>query len=394
MGPFLSPGIRRVIAGCGVMLYLAIYVQRGRLLPAVVFRDAQKIQDQMHGADTYAGSSFDAVGKMFLTLGPAVDAFVMGIGAWLIWSMVVRANHVGLLVAALMLAAPCVFFNLFVASKDTLVVLMALVIATAARGERAGRGWVPMALAMAMYLAYAATLRAYFALIAGLALAIWVQSRLGGRWQLLIASAIPVVLVCLPPWVFAALQQPRDLAVDYLMFQSPFGSRTSFYNPFPPVSWAAFVGNYGYATVRLNFAVIWSPGVKEAVMQCWVFPAVGPPVARLVRGLRSGSPGQDVAVSLVLAHVAVSMLFEPDLGSFMRHLSSVAALSMLLLAPDGSGRQSVGPPAAQHNTYGPEQDSDVAGERPVLHVADIKQDTPAVVRLAAAADLPEARDAG
>lgn len=375
------------------MLYLAVYTQAGRLLPAAVFRDAQKIQDQMHGAETYAGSSFDTVGKLFLTLGPAVDAFVMVTGAWLIWSMVVRANRLGLLAAALVLGAPCVFFNLFVASKDTLVVLMALVIAAAARGEQPGRGWVPMAMAMAMYLAYAATLRAYFALIAGLALAICVLSRLGGRWRLLLAAAILVGLACLPPWVFAALQQPRDLAVDYLMFQSPFGSRTSFYNPFPPVSWAAFVGNYGYATVRLNVAVIWSPGVKEAVMQCWVFLAAGPPVVRAVQGVRVRRPGQDVAASLILAHIAVSMLFEPDLGSYMRHLSSVAALSMLLLAPGGSGRESVGPPAAQHDAYGPAQDADVAGERPVLDVADIEQDAPAVVRLAAAADLPEARDA-
>lgn len=330
-GRVLSRGVRRAFAWGGVLLYLLIYANAGRLLPAAVFRDAQKIQEQMHGAETYAGSSFDVVGKLFLTLGPAVDVFVMGTGVWLIWTMFSRSDRIGMAAAALMLAAPCLFFNLFMASKDTLVVLMALVIAATVRGNRPARAWM---MTLAMYLAYAATLRAYFALIAGLALAIHLLSRLGWRWRVLIIATVPLALAWVPPAVFVALQQPRDLAVDYLVFQSPYGARTSFYNPFSPTSLAGFAGNYIYAVFRLNVSILWSPGIKEMVMQLWTFLAVVPPVRYLAQGKGASMAGRCLPACLVTAHVAVSMLFEPDLGSYMRHLSSVAPLSMLLLMPE------------------------------------------------------------
>lgn len=336
-GPWLSPGVRRVIAGGAALLYGLVYLNSARLLPAAIFRDAQKIQDQMLGADTYAGSSFDAVGRLFAAMGPALDGLVMGAGAWFLWSMLIRAERLGLLAGAIVLAAPCVVFNLFVATKDTLVVVMALVIAAAAgRDDRPLRGWVAM---LALYLVYAVTLRAYFALIAGLALGLYLLCRVGWRWRIVIVAALSLGMAWLPSAVFVALQQPRDLAVDYLVSQSPYGARTSFYNPFSPTSLAAFVGNYLYAMARLNLALLWSPGIKELAMQGWVLLAVVPPGMRLMRGMLSVRPTQAVPAYLVAAHIAVSMLFEPDLGSYMRHLSSVALLSMrLLTAGPGQGR--------------------------------------------------------
>ena len=45
-----------------------------------------------------------------------------------------------------------------------------------------------------------------------------------------------------------------------------------------------------------------------------------------------GQLARDVLASLVIGHVAVSMLFEPDLGSYMRHLSSVALFCTMQFA--------------------------------------------------------------
>jgi hypothetical protein len=55
----------------------------------------------------------------------------------------------------------------------------------------------------------------------------------------------------------------------------------------------------------------------------------------------------DMLASLVVGHIAVSMLFEPDLGSYLRHLSSVAIfcawrLNYLTLSPDTSVGRPVG----------------------------------------------------
>jgi len=43
-------------------------------------------------------------------------------------------------------------------------------------------------------------------------------------------------------------------------------------------------------------------------------------------------PARDLLACVVIGHVAVSMLFEPDLGSYTRHLSSVALLCALQFA--------------------------------------------------------------
>ncbi len=326
----LSRGVRWVMAASGVALYVLVYLNAGRLLPPAVFRDAQKIQEQMDGAQTYAGSSFDAASRFFLSFGAGVDALVLGAGIWLVWSIAMRADRVRLLIPALALAAPCVFFNLFVAGKDTLVVLMSLMVAaSASRGNAVVRTWI---LTVVLYLAYAVTLRAYFALILGVAMVFYLLICVGCRSRIVVIASAIWAMACLPPAVFLALQYPRDLAVDYLMFQSPYGARTSFYNPFRPDSLSAFSANYLYAACRLNFAVLWIPGAKELAMQCWVLVAAWPPAVQVVCAMRYRARGvRSLLACLVLAHVAVSMLFEPDLGSYMRHLSSVAALSMLLL---------------------------------------------------------------
>lgn len=327
-GPILSRGIRRAATACLATLYVLVYLNAKRLLPEAVFRDAEKIQVQMEGGTAYAGSSFEAVGALFAALGSGLDALVIGIGIWLIRELFRDADRPGKLVAACMLAAPCLFFNLFVASKDTLVVLMTLCIAIPLRRACTWSAWIAMAV---LYLGYAAMLRPYFALIVACAVACHVLCRLGNRARIVLIGIGLLAVALVPSAVFFALQHPRDLAVDYLMFQSPYGARSGFHNPFPPTTLFAFAANYVYAVLRLNLALLWNPGIKELAMQCWIVLTVGPPVAMLWAGHGERNAGRHQAACLVIGHIAVSMLFEPDLGSYMRHLSSVAVLSMALL---------------------------------------------------------------
>jgi hypothetical protein len=114
------------------------------------------------------------------------------------------------------------------------------------------------------------------------------------------------------------------MAVDYLIAGSPYGARTGFYNFTEPVSFAAFIADYVYAILKLNLPVLFYPGLKEFVMLVFVWIAVG-----AVWGKKAGSTNINAATlnvfaCLVIGHMAVSMLFEPDLGSYTRHLASVA----------------------------------------------------------------------
>ncbi|WP_260436185.1 hypothetical protein [Burkholderia sp. Bp9143] len=336
-GPRLSTGITRAIAALAVLAYWIIYAKAGALLPEFVFRDAEKIQSQIGGANTYEGTSFDAVAKFYAALGTTgTHLFVAAVGALCIWRTLGHGRRAGSLAACIVLLAPCVFFNLFVASKDTIVVLMAIVLSGVAQRRSTAAALVA---AVALYGGYALLVRGYFALILALALAVLLFRRASWRGRVSLALAVPVVLFLLPNDAYYLLQHPRDMAADYLAYGSPFGARTSFRNPLPPDSFLAFCANYAYGVLRLNLPVLFMPGPKEFAMQAFVWIALA---AAWRHGRGNALAPADLLACLVIGHVAVSMLFEPDLGSYTRHLSSVALFCALQFDARGPRRSRPG----------------------------------------------------
>ncbi|VWB31367.1 hypothetical protein BLA6993_01354 [Burkholderia lata] len=326
-GPALSRGVTRAVGAMIVLVYWIVYAKAGTFLPEFVFRDAEKIQSQIGGGSTYEGTSFDAVAKFYALLGPVgTSLFVAAIGTVFIWRIVGEGRRLGSLAAIIVLLAPCVFFNLFVASKDTLVVLIALVLAGTAR--RRSTAWTFVAV-VALYAGYAAVVRSYFALILAISLAAFLFRHVSWRGKTLLISSAAIALFLLPPDVYYLLQHPRDMAADYLAYGSPFGARTSFYNPVAPDSFFAFCANFAYAVLRLNLPLLFDVGLKELAMQLFVWIALA---AVWRRARHDTHPARDLLACVVIGHVAVSMLFEPDLGSYTRHLSSVALLCALQFA--------------------------------------------------------------
>lgn len=326
-GPRLSRGLTRAIATLAVLAYWIIYAKAGAFLPEFVFRDAEKIQSQIGGASTYEGTSFDAVAKFYAALGATgTHLFVAAVGALCIWRVIGHGRRVGSLAACIVLLAPCVFFNLFVASKDTIVVLMAIVLAGVAQRRSTA---VTLVAAVVLYGGYAMLVRSYFALILALAIGALLFRRASWRGKAWLAIAVPVALFLLPDDAYYLLQHPRDMAADYLAHGSPFGARTSFHNLLPPDSFMAFCVNYAYGALRLNLPTLFMPGPKEIAMQAFVWIALAAVWRRERAGARSTV---DLLACLVIGHVGVSMLFEPDLGSYMRHLSSVALFCTMQFA--------------------------------------------------------------
>ncbi|MFB9124518.1 hypothetical protein ACFFYR_15610 [Paraburkholderia dipogonis] len=131
-------------------------------------------------------------------------------------------------------------------------------------------------------------------------------------------------LYVLPNSAYFVLLHPRDMAVDYLVAGSPYGARTGFYNLVEPQSFTAFCADYIYAILRLTVPVLFYPGPKEFAMLLFVGLAVASVFGRKSFHEGNRTDAVDLLASLVIGHMAVSMLFEPDLGSYIRHLSSVA----------------------------------------------------------------------
>ncbi|MEM5314228.1 hypothetical protein [Paraburkholderia sp. JHI869] len=314
-------------------MYATLYLKASTFLPEFVFRDSDKIQSQIGGSSTYQDTSFDAVSKFYSSLGDiGTTVFVVGVGALFIGMMIGYSKRLGSLLVNTVLLAPCVFFNLFVASKDTLVVLISVLLVMIARRYSL---WYVMAASVALYVGYAATVRIYFVLILAIGAGAWVFRKVGLRGKLLLLVAVFTVLFALPDIAYYALLHPRDMAVDYLVTGSPYGARTGFYNPLPPQSFWAFCADYLYAVAKLHVPFLFSPGPKELVMTA---------LMGIVLGAIFYKPAQaDPRIAsvnwlacLLIGHMAVSMLFEPDLGSYTRHLTSAAlyaAWRLSLLVP-------------------------------------------------------------
>ncbi|MFM0110832.1 hypothetical protein PQR25_12765 [Paraburkholderia nemoris] len=322
-GPRLSIGVIRLIASFYSLLYVTMYWKASSFLPEFVFRDSDKIQSQISGSSTYQDTSFDAVAKFYSSLGDfGTSIFVVVVGVSFIWLMIGYSKRVGGLLLNTVLIAPCVFFNLFVASKDTLVVLVSIVLVLIARRFSVVH---VMIAATALYLGYALTVRIYFALILAIGACVWIFRLVSLRLKILLILAVGIVLFLLPDIAYYMLLHPRDMAVDYLVAGSPYGARTGFYNPLDPNSFTAFCADYAYAFLKLNVPVLFYPGPKEFLMLVFVWISLGSVLGR--RPVQTGgkpSAAIEVLAALVIGHMAVSMLFEPDLGSYTRHLSSVA----------------------------------------------------------------------
>ncbi|WP_250452574.1 hypothetical protein [Caballeronia sp. ATUFL_M2_KS44] len=327
-GPPLSRGLIAWLAGLSALCYSGLFMAGKSFLPEFLFRDSDKIQAQMNGSSAYDGSSFDAVGKFYAMFGPTLlNVVVLALGVGFILAIFKRVRHVGSLGVALVFGAPCVFFNLFVASKDTLVVALSLLIVWTLRR---GGAKLTMAAVLFGYASYAVSVRTYYLLIVALAGCLWIYRRAGRRTRLVMIGAGLLGLYALPTIGYYALLHPRDMAVDYLVYQSPFGARTSFYNLRPPDGFSSFCIDYAYAALRLHLPMLFSPDPRGLVMQMFVLAAWFS--TRPMRANRETWPGVSVLACLVMAHMMVSTLFEPDLGSYVRHLSSVSLFCMVLFS--------------------------------------------------------------
>ncbi|MBB5409189.1 hypothetical protein HDG34_003130 [Paraburkholderia sp. HC6.4b] len=342
-GPRLSKGAVRLFASLAILLYVTLYWKASAFLPEFVFRDSDKIQSQVGGSSTYQDTSFDAVAKFYSALGGiGSNLLVLSIGIVFIWLMIGYSKRLSSLLVNTVLLAPCVFFNLFVASKDTLVVLMSIVLVLVGRRWNV---WCVAIAAIALYASYALTVRIYFALILAIAIGVWVFEAASLRLKTVLVVAVLLGLFILPDAAYVALMHPRDMAMDYLVAGSPYGARTGFYNLFEPASFGAFCVDYLYAVLKLNAPVLFNLGPKEFVMQVFVWIAVGAVFGRKpghLAGATANASAVDMLACLVIGHMAVSMLFEPDLGSYIRHLASVALFCAWRLTCLGSqsGRSS------------------------------------------------------
>lgn len=180
----------------------------------------------------------------------------------------------------------------------------------------------------ACYLFYAYFMREYFIVILAAFAGLMLLAQLSWGWRLALLAAALGALSLAPAELFQILQGPRDAVNLLRMATSVVGVQSAFSNPLPPDSLGNFLFNYGYAFARLNLPVLFQLRMQEVFLLSVVLATF----TLIAFGLRRGGAKERACALLVLAHVLTLNLFEPDLGSYLRHLTSATIYLAPILA--------------------------------------------------------------
>lgn len=175
-----------------------------------------------------------------------------------------------------------------------------------------------------LYLLYGAFIRNYYMLIAVAFVGLFVFMKGGSRARLLALIFLAALPATLPSELYEILQGGAHRGGDAMAYV-----RTAFANPFKADDFIGFVGNYIYAMIRLNFPIFFTLSPLEIFHMTSVFC-----YAYVVcKGVKSVIWEKNIAAYLIIAQVLILWLFEPDLGSYLRHLTVLFPLGAIILKP-------------------------------------------------------------
>ncbi|KQN33743.1 hypothetical protein ASG37_16460 [Sphingomonas sp. Leaf407] len=313
---------------------LAIAVMFAMLLVALVIvpillptqgNDAETVASLSTSADT--ADSFDGYAVMSLIYAYTNKAtqfvILLGFGATLIgmflwWLRVPRMLAIG----CFCLLSP-IFLYLTFFIKDTFTTPVAIATTLILLSQRIP-ALVKAAAVGAVYIGYAFVFRQYYLIIIALWFGILLFLKASWGWRAVLITLVPLVMLAVPKELYDTLQMQRDVVNITRAGFAGAGNRTAFLNLVEPDGLGTFVINFLYAAVRLNLP-FFGAGPKEV----YLFANLCIYAWLMITGLRSGNPRISWPAGLFLAHVLVLTIFEPDLGSYLRHVST----ALLLLAP-------------------------------------------------------------
>ncbi|MCJ8142881.1 hypothetical protein MKI84_08130 [Ancylobacter sp. A5.8] len=170
-----------------------------------------------------------------------------------------------------------------------------------------------------IYSLYAYYFRKYFFLIMFITFIFYVFFAYNYKFKMMAVFVAIAVLLLVPTDVLYQLQIPRDRANFVRLIEGVRGVRTAFLNPYPIDSLWHFMLNYLNAFWMLDFSLI-SRGfsIREAFLTLNVVVYI----FAMWRGLIDKDPKIKFLGAMIAGHFFLIHVFEPDSGSYLRHLSA------------------------------------------------------------------------
>ena len=169
--------------------------------------------------------------------------------------------------------------------------------------------------ACVLYGLYAWIFRAYYVLIISAGIGFFLTKLLTVKYRAIALVAVAIIVFTAGGSVITTLQASRDEVNTARALAGDEAQRTAFNNPLPPATFVGRIGNFGFAALRLIFPVIWGRTIKDLLFGVYSISLLW----TVLICLRSTSRELLLVGSLLVGSIFISILFEPDVGSFARH---------------------------------------------------------------------------
>lgn len=310
----VTPGARLLLCILLIAFVLLIYMFQDVLLPKNFFTDAGTISNLINYIDLGSAQtdSFVSTAWVFSTLGyEGSQAFLLAGVICVVLLMSLRSRSYELIAFTLLYMVPFTLFNLKL-SKEAIVIIMnfSCCLICLTRYNKA----LKVILIAILYLLYAYFFRFYYAFIAAGMVFITCFFSSSGRMRTILLLMVLAVCLVLPSDVWTQLQLARD---SVNANREGLGdSKTIFTNLLTPNGIITALPNSLYAAVRFLFAPAFSFRPQELLLAVVLWSVI----ILMFKNKNYSHP----LMALLMANFLIQTFFEPDLGSFLRHMTAYA----------------------------------------------------------------------
>lgn len=293
-----------------ISICIFIYISQELLLPDYFFIDSQTIYEliKYHDLTNYPKNSFTTTAYIYKELGSvASQILILGTVVLTIIFITKNSKTVLFLAIAFLFTIPFCIFNLK-PSKENIVIIINLTICITCRNGEKSNALKLLTISCA-YFIYSYYFRPYFAFIAAIAPALYLIANNPGKRLILIAI---LLLACLmiPAELWNQLQLSRDIVNEGREGLS--NSKTAFNNFLEPNGFLTAVPNSVYGLIRFYLSPIFSFRVQEIALSSILWGVT-------YLALKNCDLKSPISC-LIAANLILQTFFEPDLGSFFRHM--------------------------------------------------------------------------
>lgn len=306
-----------------LLLFFLLYLVGESFLPEKYFRDSELLLEIASGsAEASLDGSYYYTTLIFTALGDSLlQVLLVGIAIVYLYLFSSHLNTVTSMITGSLLIMPHVVMGMSRPQKELIVSCLAVVVYYFCYKYKSSNAKV-FFYVVACYLTYS-VVRNYYAIILIAMFYLLIFYKAKEVYQKIALVFLLVLAVSLPPnEIYDMIQGTKDM-FNALRPQGE-GHETVYFNPFPPVDAINFILNYLHAIVYFNLPVFFHLSVNSLYLQLYIIVLV-----YLYFFRPKLDDGERILALFFIGHALTLLLFEPDLGSYLRHLSSVA----LYLAP-------------------------------------------------------------